>query len=47
VNTTDLVPSAECRLRAAAPHELVAPARRLLSERVGAQQVTLFLADYG
>ncbi|MFD5129740.1 PP2C family protein-serine/threonine phosphatase [Streptomyces olindensis] len=47
VNTSEPVPSAESRLRAAAPHELVATARRLLTDRVGAQEVTLFLADYG
>lgn len=40
-------PSAEAQLRAAAPHALVATARRLLAERVGAQEVTLLLADYG
>ncbi|MFD5231404.1 PP2C family protein-serine/threonine phosphatase [Streptomyces qaidamensis] len=47
VNTSEPVPSVESRLRAAAPHELVATARRLLTDRVGAQEVTLFLADYG
>ncbi|MFF5534675.1 PP2C family protein-serine/threonine phosphatase [Streptomyces cinerochromogenes] len=40
-------PSAEAQLRAAAPHALVATARRLLAERVGAREVTLLLADYG
>ncbi|MGX1365317.1 serine phosphatase RsbU (regulator of sigma subunit) [Streptomyces canus] len=39
-------PSVEAELRAAAPHALVATARRLLAERVGAQEVTLLLADY-
>jgi serine phosphatase RsbU (regulator of sigma subunit) len=37
----------EALLRAAAPHRLVATARRILAERVGAREVTLFLADYG
>ncbi|QUC59536.1 serine/threonine-protein phosphatase [Streptomyces sp. A2-16] len=39
-------PSTEARLRAAAPHALVAVARSLLAERVSAQEVTLLLADY-
>jgi hypothetical protein len=39
--------SAEAQLRAAPPHALVATARRLLAERVGAQDVRLLLADYG
>ncbi|WP_053852545.1 PP2C family protein-serine/threonine phosphatase [Streptomyces sp. NRRL B-24085] len=39
--------SAEAQLRAAPPHALVATARRLLAERVGAQEVRLLLADYG
>ncbi|MFI1928823.1 PP2C family protein-serine/threonine phosphatase [Streptomyces sp. NPDC020377] len=46
VKTPEPVPSAESQLRAAAPHELVATTRRLLTERVGAEEVTLFLADY-
>ncbi|MFF5494342.1 PP2C family protein-serine/threonine phosphatase [Streptomyces aquilus] len=41
------LPSVETRLRAAAPHRLVATARRVLAERVGAREVTLLLADYG
>ncbi|MEU0784890.1 PP2C family protein-serine/threonine phosphatase [Streptomyces sp. NPDC006173] len=40
-------PSAESLLRATPPHELVATARRLLAERVGAEDVTVLLADYG
>ncbi|MGW6217167.1 PP2C family protein-serine/threonine phosphatase [Streptomyces sp. NPDC055109] len=40
-------PSAEGLLRATPPHELVATARRLLAERVGAEDVTVLLADYG
>ena len=47
MNASEPVPSVEGRLRAAAPHELVATARRLLTDRVGAEEVTLFLADYG
>jgi hypothetical protein len=39
--------SPEAQLRAAPPHALVATARRLLAERVGAQEVGLLLADYG
>ncbi|MER7100029.1 PP2C family protein-serine/threonine phosphatase [Streptomyces humidus] len=46
VNASEPVPSAESLLRAAAPHELVATARRLLSDHVGAEEVTLLLADY-
>ncbi|MFG2437270.1 PP2C family protein-serine/threonine phosphatase [Streptomyces sp. NPDC048508] len=40
-------PSAESLLRATPPHRLVATAHRLLAERVGAQDVTVLLADYG
>ncbi|MFH8336382.1 PP2C family protein-serine/threonine phosphatase [Streptomyces sp. AM6-12] len=47
VNTSGPLASAEARLRAAAPHALVATARRILAERFGAQEVTLLLADYG
>ncbi|MET7732081.1 GAF domain-containing SpoIIE family protein phosphatase [Streptomyces sp. NPDC005402] len=47
VKVSEPQPSAEAQLRAAAPHALVATARRLLAERVGAQAVTLLLADYG
>ncbi|MFG2576837.1 PP2C family protein-serine/threonine phosphatase [Streptomyces sp. NPDC048481] len=46
VNTSEPAPSAESLLRAAAPHELVATARRLLTDRVGAGEVTLLMADY-
>jgi serine phosphatase RsbU (regulator of sigma subunit) len=46
VNTSEPAPSAESLLRAAAPHELVATARRLLRDRVGAEEVTLLMADY-
>lgn len=46
VNTSEPGLSAEAHLRAAAPHELVGTARRLLTDRVGAEEVTLFLADY-
>ncbi|MFE0384503.1 PP2C family protein-serine/threonine phosphatase [Streptomyces bungoensis] len=47
MNATEPLPSAEAQLRAAPPHALVATARRLLAERLGAQEVTLLLADYG
>jgi hypothetical protein len=47
VKTPEPLPPAEAELRTAAPHALVATARRLLAERVGAQEVTLLLADYG
>ncbi|MFF4031088.1 PP2C family protein-serine/threonine phosphatase [Streptomyces sviceus] len=47
VKASEPQPSAEAQLRAAAPHTLVATARRLLAERVNAQDVTLLLADYG
>lgn len=47
MNASEPLPSAEAQLRAAPPHALVATARRLLAERVGAQEVTLLLADYG
>ncbi|MEU9391958.1 PP2C family protein-serine/threonine phosphatase [Streptomyces sp. NPDC048324] len=47
VTAPEQLPSAEALLRAAPPHALVATARRLLAERVGAQEVTLLLADYG
>ncbi|MET9952467.1 PP2C family protein-serine/threonine phosphatase [Streptomyces sp. NPDC006339] len=47
VKTFDLLPSAEARLRAAAPHELLATARSILTEQAGAHEVTLLLADYG
>lgn len=40
-------PSAESLLRATPPHRLVATAHRLLAERVGAEDVTVLLADYG
>ncbi|MFI0508597.1 PP2C family protein-serine/threonine phosphatase [Streptomyces sp. WSLK1-5] len=46
VKASEPQPSVEAELRAAAPHALVATARRLLAERVGAQEVTLLLADY-
>ncbi|MER5582692.1 PP2C family protein-serine/threonine phosphatase [Streptomyces asoensis] len=46
VNASQPVPSAESQLRATAPHELVSTARRLLTDRVGAEEVTLLLADY-
>ncbi|MEU5277957.1 PP2C family protein-serine/threonine phosphatase [Streptomyces asoensis] len=46
VNASEPVPSAESQLRATAPHELVSTARRLLTDRVGAEEVTLLLADY-
>ncbi|MGJ5748699.1 PP2C family protein-serine/threonine phosphatase [Streptomyces puniciscabiei] len=47
VKASESLPSAEALLRAAPPHALVATARRLLAERVGAEEVTLLLADYG
>ncbi|MER5446654.1 PP2C family protein-serine/threonine phosphatase [Streptomyces sp. NPDC002764] len=47
VNAPEPLPSAEALLRTAPPHALVATARRLLAERMGAQEVTLLLADYG
>jgi serine phosphatase RsbU (regulator of sigma subunit) len=47
VKASEPQPSAEAQLRRAAPHALVATSRRLLAERVGAQEVTLLLADYG
>ncbi|MEU9271894.1 PP2C family protein-serine/threonine phosphatase [Streptomyces sp. NPDC048251] len=47
VNSSEPVPSAESQLRAAPPHELVATARRLLTDGLGAEEVTLLLADYG
>ncbi|MEU2054566.1 PP2C family protein-serine/threonine phosphatase [Streptomyces bungoensis] len=47
MNASEPLPSAEAQLRAAPPHALVATARRLLAERVGALEVTLLLADYG
>ncbi|MEU3861530.1 PP2C family protein-serine/threonine phosphatase [Streptomyces sp. NPDC028722] len=47
VKASEPLPSAEALLRAAAPHALVATARRILAEGVGAQEVTLLLADYG
>ncbi|MEU1039848.1 PP2C family protein-serine/threonine phosphatase [Streptomyces sp. NPDC005551] len=40
-------PSAESLLRAAPPHALVATARQLLTDRFGAEETTLLLADYG
>ncbi|MFD9445570.1 PP2C family protein-serine/threonine phosphatase [Streptomyces sp. NPDC060006] len=40
-------PTAESQLRAVPPHALVATARRLLAELVGATDMTLLLADYG
>lgn len=40
-------PSAESLLRGTPPHRLVATAHRLLAERVGAEDVTVLLADYG
>ncbi|MFG2281966.1 PP2C family protein-serine/threonine phosphatase [Streptomyces asoensis] len=46
MNASQPVPSAESQLRATAPHELVSTARRLLTDRVGAEEVTLLLADY-
>ncbi|MFI0234151.1 PP2C family protein-serine/threonine phosphatase [Streptomyces sp. NPDC017086] len=47
VTAFEPLPSPEADLRAAAPHALVATARRILAERAGAQEVTLLLADYG
>ncbi|WP_059250166.1 PP2C family protein-serine/threonine phosphatase [Streptomyces reticuli] len=47
VKASEPLPSAEAVLRAAPPHALVATARRLLAERVGAEEMTLLLADYG
>ncbi|MFF7645769.1 SpoIIE family protein phosphatase [Streptomyces canus] len=47
VKASEPQPSAEAQLRAAAPHALVATARRLLADRVGAREVALLLADYG
>ncbi|MFF5970749.1 PP2C family protein-serine/threonine phosphatase [Streptomyces sp. NPDC012769] len=47
VKAPEPLTSAEAQLRAAPPHALVATARRLLAERVGALEVTLLLADYG
>ncbi|MEV8596321.1 SpoIIE family protein phosphatase [Streptomyces sp. NPDC052012] len=47
MNASEPVASAESALRSAPPHALVATARRLLAERVGAREVTLLLADYG
>ncbi|TQK86155.1 serine phosphatase RsbU (regulator of sigma subunit) [Streptomyces puniciscabiei] len=47
MKASESLPSAEALLRAAPPHALVATARRLLAERVGAEEVTLLLADYG
>ncbi|ANB10580.1 phosphatase [Streptomyces ambofaciens] len=38
--------SAESELRAAPPHALVTTARRILTDRAGATEVTLLLADY-
>ncbi|MCS0604363.1 serine/threonine-protein phosphatase [Streptomyces sp. LP11] len=43
----EAAPSVEGRLRTAPPHALVATAARLLAQRFGAEDVTLFLADYG
>ncbi|MER7484189.1 PP2C family protein-serine/threonine phosphatase [Streptomyces sp. NPDC126510] len=47
MNTSEPAASAESLLRAAPPHLLVATAHRLLTDGVGAQEVTLLLADYG
>lgn len=47
MNIPEPVASAESLLRAAAPHELVATAHSLLTDRAGAEEVTLLLADYG
>jgi serine phosphatase RsbU (regulator of sigma subunit) len=41
------VRTAESQLRAVPPHALVATARRLVAELVGAEDMTLLLADYG
>lgn len=46
MDAAEPLPSVEARLRDAAPHRLVATARRVLAERVGAGEVTLLLADY-
>ncbi|MER7983306.1 PP2C family protein-serine/threonine phosphatase [Streptomyces sp. NPDC095817] len=43
----EAAPSAESLLRATSPHLLVAAARHILAERVGASDVTVLLADYG
>ncbi|MGW4560939.1 PP2C family protein-serine/threonine phosphatase [Streptomyces sp. NPDC004561] len=47
MNASEPLPSVEAQLRGAPPHALVATARRVLAERLGAEEVTLLLADYG
>ncbi|WP_432118811.1 PP2C family protein-serine/threonine phosphatase [Streptomyces sp. bgisy032] len=47
VNASEPVRSVESELRAAPPHALEATARRLLTERFAAREMTLLLADYG
>ena len=47
VSTSESLPSVESELRSAPPNALVETARRLLGDRAGARDVTLFLADYG
>jgi serine phosphatase RsbU (regulator of sigma subunit) len=47
LNAFEPAPALEGRLRAAPPHALVATAQRLLADQVGAQELTLLLADYG
>lgn len=43
----DALPSPGSRLRAAPPHALVATAGRILADLVGAEDMTLLMADYG
>ncbi|MFF9151778.1 PP2C family protein-serine/threonine phosphatase [Streptomyces sp. NPDC014846] len=47
MTASEPLPSVEAELRAAPPHALVATARRILADRLGAEEVTLLLADYG
>ncbi|MEV5437416.1 PP2C family protein-serine/threonine phosphatase [Streptomyces sp. NPDC052682] len=47
MHTSEPAASAESLLRAAPAHALVATAGRLLADRVGAEEITLLLADYG
>ncbi|MFJ8057848.1 PP2C family protein-serine/threonine phosphatase [Streptomyces sp. NPDC096142] len=47
VSTSESLPSVESELRSVPPNALVGTARRLLADRAGAREVSLFLADYG
>ncbi|MET8770489.1 PP2C family protein-serine/threonine phosphatase [Streptomyces sp. NPDC004658] len=47
MNGSEPAPSVEAQLRAAPPHALVATADRLLTQRFGARDATILLADYG